>query len=93
MQLLSLHGPYGKPDDLREFVNEAHKLGIGIVIDVVLHHGAVDGNELWDFDGWGGNYFGEGGVYHEVRWCSRRLNFIVLIGLRLVMRTLSGCLP
>mmetsp|Transcript_6640 Transcript_6640/g.16965 ORF Transcript_6640/g.16965 Transcript_6640/m.16965 type:complete len:708 (+) Transcript_6640:398-2521(+) len=64
-QLLALHGPYGKPDDFRTFVNEAHKLGMGVVVDVVLHHGAVDGNELWDFDGWGGNYFGEGGVYHE----------------------------
>eukprot|EP00854_Cymbomonas_tetramitiformis_P019855 gene19855-23751_t len=64
-QLLSIHGPYGKPQDLRRFVNEAHILGIGVIVDVVLHHGAVDGNELWDFDGWGGNYFGEGGIYHE----------------------------
>eukprot|EP00191_Tetraselmis_sp_GSL018_P007336 CAMPEP_0177609820 /NCGR_PEP_ID=MMETSP0419_2-20121207/19359_1 /TAXON_ID=582737 /ORGANISM="Tetraselmis sp., Strain GSL018" /LENGTH=641 /DNA_ID=CAMNT_0019104903 /DNA_START=286 /DNA_END=2211 /DNA_ORIENTATION=- len=64
-QLLALHGPYGKPDDLRHFVNEAHKHGLGVIVDVVLHHGAVAGNELWDFDGWGGNYFGEGGIYHE----------------------------
>jgi len=64
-QLLSLHGPYGSPEDMRQFVNEAHKRGMGVIVDVVLHHGAVAGNELWDFDGWGGNWFGEGGIYHE----------------------------
>lgn len=41
----------------------AHALGLAVVIDVVLHHGAVDGNEMWDFDGWGANM--DGGIYHE----------------------------
>jgi 1,4-alpha-glucan branching enzyme len=62
-QLLSLHGGFGTPDDLRRFVDRAHQLGMGVIIDVVLHHGAVDGNALWEYDGWGPNW--NGGIYHE----------------------------
>lgn len=29
---------YGTPDDLRAFVNEAHGLGIGVIVDVVYNH-------------------------------------------------------
>lgn len=38
----SLHGAldkyYGSPDDFKRFVDEAHKRGIAIIIDVVLNH-------------------------------------------------------
>jgi len=30
----------------------------------VLHHGAPEGNELWEYDGWGPG-FAHGGIYHE----------------------------
>ncbi|KXZ43862.1 hypothetical protein GPECTOR_78g49 [Gonium pectorale] len=60
---MALHGAYGKPDDLRAFVDRAHSLGVGVIIDVVLHHGAVDGNSLWEYDGWGPDW--NGGIYHE----------------------------
>jgi len=60
-QLLALHPDYGTPDEMRAFVNRCHELGIGVIIDVVLHHGAVDGNELWVYDGWDV----DGGIYHE----------------------------
>lgn len=30
--------PYGTPDDMRFFVDRAHRLGIGIIVDVVYNH-------------------------------------------------------
>lgn len=30
--------PYGAPDDIRAFVNAAHALGIGVILDVVYNH-------------------------------------------------------
>ena len=29
---------YGTPDDLRRFVDQAHALGIGVILDVVYNH-------------------------------------------------------
>jgi maltooligosyltrehalose trehalohydrolase len=34
---------YGRPDDLRRFVDEAHGLGIGVILDVVYNHFGPDG--------------------------------------------------
>ena len=63
-QLLALHGAYGRPEDMRAFVEAAHAHGIAVIVDVVLHHGAPVGNSLWNFDGPGGS-FNCGGIYHE----------------------------
>ncbi|MBX3441082.1 MAG: malto-oligosyltrehalose trehalohydrolase [Planctomyces sp.] len=35
---------YGRPDDFREFVDAAHRLGIGVLLDVVYNHFGPDGN-------------------------------------------------
>lgn len=40
---------YGNPDDFRAFVNTAHHLGIGVILDVVYNHLGPDGNYLADF--------------------------------------------
>jgi maltooligosyltrehalose trehalohydrolase len=40
---------YGTPDDLRSFVNEAHSLGLGVILDVVYNHFGPDGNYLGVF--------------------------------------------
>src|SRR4051812_4182906 len=40
---------YGSPDDLREFINRAHELGVGIILDVVYNHLGPDGNYLKEF--------------------------------------------
>ncbi|HEY8210870.1 MAG TPA: alpha-amylase family glycosyl hydrolase [Myxococcaceae bacterium] len=37
---------YGRPDDLRRLVDEAHRLGLGIILDVVYNHLGPDGNYL-----------------------------------------------
>jgi len=35
---------YGSPDDFRRFVDRAHALGIGVILDVVYNHFGPDGN-------------------------------------------------
>jgi maltooligosyltrehalose trehalohydrolase len=40
---------YGTPDDLRAFVDRAHSLGIGVILDVVYNHFGPDGNYLGSF--------------------------------------------
>ena len=40
---------YGTPDDLRAFVDETYRLGIGIILDVVYNHLGPTGNVLASF--------------------------------------------
>jgi maltooligosyltrehalose trehalohydrolase len=40
---------FGKPDDLRGFVDQAHALGIAVILDVVYNHLGPDGNYLKEF--------------------------------------------
>ncbi|MEP6651786.1 MAG: malto-oligosyltrehalose trehalohydrolase [Myxococcales bacterium] len=40
---------YGRPDDLRRFVDRAHQLGLGVIMDVVYNHLGPDGNYLERF--------------------------------------------
>ena len=42
---------YGTPDELAEFVNACHKQGIGVILDFVPVHFAVDAYGLKEFDG------------------------------------------
>jgi maltooligosyltrehalose trehalohydrolase len=40
---------YGTPDDFRAFVNTAHGLGLGVLLDAVYNHFGPDGNYLKEF--------------------------------------------
>ena len=40
---------YGRPDELRRFVDAAHALGLGVILDVVYNHLGPDGNYLREF--------------------------------------------
>ncbi len=40
---------YGRPDDFRGFVDQAHALGIAVILDVVYNHLGPDGNYLTAF--------------------------------------------
>jgi maltooligosyltrehalose trehalohydrolase len=40
---------YGTPDDFRSFVNRAHSVGLGVILDVVYNHLGPDGNYLSAF--------------------------------------------
>jgi maltooligosyltrehalose trehalohydrolase len=49
---VSLYAPtrlYGTPDDLRSFVDRAHALGLGVILDVVYNHVGPDGSQLSEF--------------------------------------------
>ncbi|PYL03806.1 MAG: malto-oligosyltrehalose trehalohydrolase, partial [Verrucomicrobia bacterium] len=40
---------YGTPNDLRTFIDRAHSLGLGVIVDVVYNHFGPDGNYLGVF--------------------------------------------
>ena len=49
---VNLYAPYpryGTPDDLRSFIDYAHSLGLGVILDVVYNHVGPDGNYLTQF--------------------------------------------
>lgn len=65
--LYSVEAAYGGRKAFQEFVREAHKRGIGIIIDVVYNHLSPQPNfDLWCFDGWAGP--GKGGIYFYSDW-------------------------
>jgi maltooligosyltrehalose trehalohydrolase len=53
VDLYAIYGPYGAPDDLKHFVDTAHKKGLAVVLDVVYNHLGPVGNYLERF----GPYF------------------------------------
>jgi maltooligosyltrehalose trehalohydrolase len=67
---------YGRPEDLRRFVNDAHRLGIGVILDVVFNHLGAVGNVLPrfspDYEGtkpneWGGALNFDEGAARPIR--------------------------
>ena len=40
---------YGRPEDFRRFIDEAHASGLGVILDVVYNHLGPDGNYLKEF--------------------------------------------
>lgn len=53
---------YGTPDEVRQFVDRAHELGLGVILDVVYNHLGPDGNYLPRFSD---HYFDE---RHPTDW-------------------------
>jgi maltooligosyltrehalose trehalohydrolase len=45
----AVQGSYGGPDGLKRLVNECHKKGIAVILDVVYNHIGPEGNYLWDY--------------------------------------------
>ncbi|MEO6872447.1 MAG: malto-oligosyltrehalose trehalohydrolase [Chthoniobacterales bacterium] len=59
---------YGKPDDLRRFIDAAHSSGIGVILDVVYNHFGPEGNYLRVFSD---DYFSD---RYQTEW-GEALNF------------------
>ncbi|MDF1617569.1 alpha-amylase family glycosyl hydrolase [Petrocella sp. FN5] len=66
--IFAVESNYGVPQNFREFVNEAHKLGIAVIVDVVYNHFGPSDLDLWQFDGWHENE--KGGIYFYNDWRS-----------------------
>jgi maltooligosyltrehalose trehalohydrolase len=49
VDLFAPYHRYGRPDDLRRFVDEAHGHGLAVILDVVYNHIGPDGNYLERF--------------------------------------------
>ena len=60
-QIFAVESDYGTPRSFRDFVNEAHRLGIAVIVDVVYNHFGPTDLDLWQFDGWHENE--RGGIY------------------------------
>ncbi|MFJ8198584.1 malto-oligosyltrehalose trehalohydrolase [Streptomyces sp. NPDC096152] len=63
VSLWAVHEPYGGPEGLKRFVDRAHELGLGVVLDVVHNHLGPSGNYLPEF----GPYFTD---THHTPWGS-----------------------
>jgi maltooligosyltrehalose trehalohydrolase len=63
VSLWAVHEPYGGPEALKRFVDRAHELGLGVVLDVVHNHLGPSGNYLPQF----GPYFTD---THHTPWGS-----------------------
>ncbi|MFC7302892.1 malto-oligosyltrehalose trehalohydrolase [Streptomyces monticola] len=61
VSLWAVHEPYGGPEALKRFVDTAHELGLGVVLDVVHNHLGPSGNHLPKF----GPYFTD---THHTPW-------------------------
>lgn len=77
VQLYSAHSGYGGVDDLRALVNEAHKIGLAVYLDLVYNHLGPEGNYLWDYapyftnhykGAWGDSLNFDGAQSDEVRY-------------------------
>ena len=44
--LYAPHAPYGRPEELKAFIDAAHQLGLAVFLDVVYNHFGPDGNYL-----------------------------------------------
>lgn len=58
--LFSVENSYGGRRGLLDFVKEAHKRGMAVILDVVYNHFYPD-TDLWQYDGWSEN--DRGGIY------------------------------
>jgi 1,4-alpha-glucan branching enzyme len=64
--IFSVESAYGGPRQLKEFVKQAHRRSLGVVLDVVYNHFGPSDLDLWQFDGWSED--GLGGIYFYNDW-------------------------
>jgi len=80
---------YGSPDALKALVDEAHRLGITVLLDVVHSHASKnvsDGLNMWD--GSDGGYFHTGSRGNHELWDSRLFNYTNWETLRFLLSNL-----
>jgi len=78
--LYAVQNSFGGPDGLKKLVNEAHRHGIGVILDVVYNHVGLEGNSLWSF----GPYFSSryktpwGPIFnYDESWCDEVRHYVI----------------
>lgn len=67
---------FGTPEDLKNLVNAAHKMGIAVIMDAVYSHAVKNIAEgLNDFDGSENQYFHKGGRGYHTGWDSKLFDY------------------
>ena len=67
---------FGKPEELKKLVNDAHKRGIAVLLDVVHSHASKNTREgLNEFDGTSYQFFHEGGKGDHSAWGTKCFNY------------------
>ncbi|TGD78775.1 alpha amylase C-terminal domain-containing protein [Hymenobacter wooponensis] len=67
---------FGTPEELKHLINEAHRRGIAVLLDVVHSHAVKNEAEgLADFDGSGGQYFHPGERGSHPGWDSKLFDY------------------
>ena len=67
---------FGSPDELKALVDEAHRLGLVVLIDIVHSHASKNTNDgISMYDGTDGMYFHAGGRGYHWMWDSRCFNY------------------
>lgn len=76
----AVHKDYGTPNELKQLVNEAHKRGIAVILDVVYNHLGPEGNYLADY----GPYFADkykaswsNAINFDGPWCDGVRNYFI----------------
>ncbi len=62
----ALESSYGRPNELKWFIDEAHERGIAVLLDVLYNHWGPTDMSVWQYDGWSEN--GLGGIYFYNDW-------------------------
>ncbi len=67
---------FGTPEELKELINEAHSMGVAVIMDIVHSHAVKNENEgIAKFDGTSYQYFHDGGKGEHPAWDSKCFNY------------------
>ena len=67
---------FGRPEELKDLINEAHKLGIAVLLDVVHSHACLNTREgINEFDGTSYQFFHEGSRGDHPAWNTKCFHY------------------
>lgn len=76
MSWLQASSRCGTPDELKYLIDEAHRLGLTVLMDIVHSHASKNTNDgINMFDGTDAMYFHGGGRGYHWMWDSRCFNY------------------
>jgi len=74
--LFAASSRFGKPEELKALVDQAHKMGIAVLLDVVHSHACINTREgINEFDGTAYQYFHDGPRGNHSAWGTKCFNY------------------